>query len=59
MFEEKCFATLRTPYFFRSFVNPFVGIALTFSDSLFNSFSTNTCFDLLEVTYIFDFFSLS
>ena len=58
MFEEKCFATLRIPYFFRSFINPFVYIAMAFSDSSFNSFLTSTCVDLFEVTYIFDFFSL-
>ena len=34
------------------FVNPFVDI-LAFSDSLFNSFSTSTCFVLFEVTFLF------
>ena len=37
--------------FIKSFVNPFVDIALTFSSSSFNSF-------LLEVTFLFKFFSL-
>ena len=37
--EEKCFAQLRILYsFIKSFVNPFVNISLTFSDSLYNSF---------------------
>ena len=62
MFEEKRFAPLRIPYFyffFKSFVNPFVDIALTFSDSSFNLFSTSTCFVLSEVSFIFEYFSLS
>ena len=37
--------------FIKSFVNPFVDIALTFSSSSFNLF-------LLEVTFLFKFFSL-
>ena len=45
--------------FIKSFVNPFVDIALTFSDSSFNSFSTIACFVLFEVTFLFMFFSLS
>ena len=60
MHEEKYFAPLRILYLFiKSFVNRFVDISLTFSDSSFNSFSTNTCFDLFEVTFIFRFISLS
>ena len=39
--EEKCFAQLRILYsFIKSFVNPFVNISLTFSDSLYHSFWT-------------------
>ena len=45
--EEKYFAPLRIiNLFIKSFVNPFVDIALTFSDSSFNSFLTSTCFAL-------------
>ena len=44
--------------FIRSFVNPFVDTSLTFFDSSFNSFSTNTCFLLFEITFLFNFFSL-
>ena len=37
--EEKYFSSLRIlNLFIKSFVNPFVDIALTFFDSLFNSF---------------------
>ena len=45
--------------FIKSFVNPFVDIALTFSDSLFNSFSTSTCFVLFEVNFLSKSFSIS
>ena len=45
--------------FTKSFVNLFADIALTFSDSLFSSFSTSTCFVLFEVILLSKFFSLS
>ena len=45
--------------FIEFFVNPFVGTASTFLDSLFNSFSTNTCFVLFKLTFLFSFFILS
>ena len=51
--EEKYFARLRIlNLFVKFFVYPFVDIALTFSDSSFNSFSTSTCFILFEVTFL-------
>ena len=37
--------------FMKSFVNPFVDIALSFSGSSFNLFSTSTCFVLFEVAF--------
>ena len=45
--------------FTKSFVNLFVDIALTFSDSLFSSFSIRACFALFEVILLSNFFSLS
>ena len=39
----------------KSVVNPFIDNALAFSNSLFNSFSTSTCFVLFEVTFLFIF----
>ena len=52
--------SLRTLYLFiKSFVIPFCDITLTFFDSSFNSFSLSTCFVLFEVTFLFNFFSLS
>ena len=58
--EQKHFAPLRMLYvFIKSFVNPFVDIAITFSDSLFSSFSLSTCFVLFEVISLSKFFSLS
>ena len=51
--EEKYFAPLRIlNLFIKPFVNPFVDVALAFFDSSFNSF-------LFEVTFLFNFFSLS
>ena len=51
--EEKYFAPSRILYLFiKYFVNPFVDISLTFSDSSFSLFSTNRCFDLFEVTFL-------
>ena len=48
--EEKYFAPLRILYpFIKSLVSPFVDIASTFFDSLFNSSSTSTCFVLLKL----------
>ena len=48
--DKKYFAPLRIlNLFMKSFVNPFIYIV--FSDSLFNSFSTSTCFVLFEVTF--------
>ena len=53
------FASLRILYLFiKSFVNPFVDISLTYSDSSSNLFSTSVCFVLFEVTFLFNFFSL-
>ena len=52
------FASLRILYLFiKSFVNPFVDISLTYSDSSSNLFSTSVCFVLFEVTFLFNFFS--
>ena len=45
--------------FIKSFVNLFVDIALAFSKSSFNPFSTSACFVLFEVILLFKFFSLS
>ena len=43
--EEKYFAVLRIlSLFIKSFVNPFVGIALTFFDNSFNSFLFKSAF---------------
>ena len=51
--KEKYFARLRILNLcIKFFVNPFVDIALTFSDSSFNSFSISTCFILFEVTFL-------
>ena len=56
--EEKYFAPLRRLYpFIKSFVNPFVGISSTFSDSSYSTFSTNICFVSFEVTLLLIFFS--
>ena len=58
--EEKIVALLRIlNLFIKSLVNPFFVTILTISDSSFNSFSTNTCFVLFEVTFLFKFFRLS
>ena len=43
--------------FIKSFVNPVVEIALTFSS--FDLFSTSSCFVLFEVTFLFELFNLS
>ena len=43
----------------KSFVNPFVDFALTFSYSSFNSFATSTSFVSFEVTFLFKFSSLN
>ena len=43
----------------KCFVNPFVDIALTFSNSCFNSYSTSTYCVLFEVIFLFKIFSLS
>ena len=45
--------------FIKSFFNPFVDIALTFSGSLFNLFSTSTCFVSFDETFLFELFSPS
>ena len=37
------FCSIKNTIFIKSFVNPFVDIALTFSDNSFNSFSTSAC----------------
>ena len=51
--EEKHFASFRIlNLLIKSFVNPFVDIALTCFDTSFNAF-------LFEVTFLFKFFSLS
>ena len=56
---KKHFAPLRIlNLFIKSFVNSFVDISLTFSDSSFNSFSTSACFVSFEVTFLYIFFSL-
>ena len=58
--EEKYFAPLRVLYpFIKSFVKSVVDIALTFSDSSFNSFWAPTCFVLFELTFLFKFLNLS
>ena len=58
--EQKYFAPLGILYLFiKSLVIPFVDIASTFFDSLFNSFCTSTCFVLFEVTFLLKLFSLS
>ena len=51
-------SSIKNTKFIKSFVNPFVDIALTFSDSSFNWLSTSTCFVLFEVTFYFNFFTL-
>ena len=57
--EEKYLAPLRTLYpSIKSFVNPFVGIASTFFDSSFNSFSTSTYFILFELLLLLKLISL-
>ena len=57
--EEKYFAPLTIlNLFIKSFDNPFVNIALTFSDSSLNWFSTSTCFALSEIMFLSKFFSL-
>ena len=57
--EEESFALLGIlNLFIKSFVNAFLDIALTFSDSSFNSISTTTCFAWFEVTFLFRFFGL-
>ena len=45
--------------FIEFFVDPFVDISLTFSDTSFTEFSINTCFGLFELTFLFGFISLS
>ena len=51
-------APIRILYLFiKSFVNPFVDIAVSFSDSSFNSFLPSTYFVLFEVTLLFKCFS--
>ena len=48
--EEKRLASSRILYsFIKSFVSPIVDIASTFTDGLFNLFSTNTYFVLFEL----------
>ena len=57
--EEKHLAPSRILYpFIKSFVNPFVDDASTFSDSSFNSFSTSTCFVLFELILLLKLNSL-
>ena len=57
---RKIFCCIKNNEFiYQIFCYPFVDIALTLSNTSFNSFSTSTCFDLFEVTFLFKFFSLS
>ena len=41
------------------FANPFADVSLNFSDTLFSSFWTMTCFVFFKVTFLNNFFSLS
>ena len=45
--------------FIKSFVISFVDIALTFSDSSFNSFPPSICLVSFEVTFVLEVFFLS
>ena len=54
------FCTIRILYLFlKSSINPFVDTSLTFSGSSCSLFSTSTCFDLFDLTFLFRFISLS
>ena len=58
--KQKYFESLKILNLYnKSFVNPFVDFALTFSYSSFNSFATSTSFVSFEVTFLFKFFSLN
>ena len=56
--EEKYYSPLQVLHFcIKYFINSFVDVAFNFFDSSFNSFSTNTCFVLFEVVFLFKLFS--
>ena len=58
--KQKYFEPLRIlNSFIKAFVNPFIDIALTFSDSSFNSFPVSTCFVIFQVTFLLKLFSSS
>ena len=57
---RKKFCSIKnTKLFIKSFVDPFVDIALAFSDSSSNSLSISKCFVLFLVKILFKFFILS
>ena len=56
---RKIFCSIKnTKFIYQAFVNLFVDITLSFSDSSLNSLSTSTGFVLFEVTFLFKYFSL-
>ena len=58
--SRKFFAPLRILYpFVKSLLSPLVGIASTFFDSSYKSFSTSPCFILFKLRFLFIFSSLS
>ena len=56
---RKIFCTIKNLISISEIFSSFVDIAFIFSNSSFSSFSRSMCFVLFEVTFLFEFFSIS